>query len=246
MPTSASPPSSTRAAASTPFLAEHALILLADHAQTPVDRGLPLAELLGRQWSVLAPSDDRREAAQLAVSPTGRAAHVYLLPGEGERADPDEVRRRLAATEGVDLVCWTEGGWAAVERGGERLRFRPGTEVADLRGGGWDLDGDPAVLEASIEDGLLASEEYPDPLARVHSALRSPHAGDFIVSLAPGYEAVDWGGVTHAGGGSHGALQRGDSVGPLLFVGCGPESAGERRQWALRDVAPVVLEHFGA
>ena len=92
---------------------------------------------------------------------------------------------------------------------------------------------------------MLHCEEYPDPLARVWSALRAPHAGDLIVSLALGYEAVDWGGVTHAGGGSHGALQRGDSLGPLLFVGCGPDTAAERRQWALRDVAPVVLEHFG-
>ena len=50
-----------------------------------VDRGLPLAELLGREWSVLQPSEDRPEHAQLAVSPTGRAAHVYLLQGEGER-----------------------------------------------------------------------------------------------------------------------------------------------------------------
>ena len=42
-----------------------------------------------------------------------------------------------------------------------------------------------------------------------------------------------------------GALHAGDSLGPLLFVGCGPESADERPQWALRDVAPVVLSHFG-
>src|SRR4051812_47059218 len=122
------------------FLAEHAVILLADHAQTDVHRGLPLAELLGREWSVLQPSDEKPELAQLAVSPTGRAAHVYLLPGEGERADPDELLRVLARTEGVDLVCRLEddgrralrrddpgmplagGEWAAVERGGERLR----------------------------------------------------------------------------------------------------------------------------
>ena len=71
-----------------PFLAEHAVILMADHAQTDVHRGLPLAELLAAEWSVLQPSDDRPELAQLAVSPTGRAAHVYLLPGEGERAEP--------------------------------------------------------------------------------------------------------------------------------------------------------------
>ena len=101
------------------------------------------------------------------------------------------------------------------------------------------------MLEAAVADGCLRSEAYPDPLARVWSALSAPHAGDFIVSLALGFEAVDWGGVTHAGGGSHGSLHAGDSLGPLLFVGCGPESADEREQWTLRDVAPVVLEHFG-
>ncbi|HEY5053082.1 MAG TPA: alkaline phosphatase family protein, partial [Solirubrobacterales bacterium] len=39
------------------FLADHALILLGDHAQTPVHRGLPLAEILGRDWKVLQPSE---------------------------------------------------------------------------------------------------------------------------------------------------------------------------------------------
>ncbi len=132
-----------------------------------------------------------------------------------------------------------------VERGGETLRFRPGEGVADLRGGRWEVEGETAVLEAAVADGRLRSESYPDPLARVWSALSAPHAGDFVVSLAPGFEAVDWGGVTHAGGGSHGSLLAGDSLGPLLFVGCGPESADEREQWTLSDVAPVVLEHFG-
>jgi hypothetical protein len=245
------------------FLDGHAVILVADHAQTAVSRGLPLAELLARDWTVLAPSDDRPELAQLAVSPTGRAAHVYLLPGEGERAGHGEVARRLAETEGIDLVCWLEdaaGGplpragvgipagerpTAAVERRGERLRFRPGGAVADLRGARWDIEGDPAVLEATVENGRIHSDEYPDPLARLFAALTAPHAGDFVLSLSPGYEAVDWGGVSHAGGGSHGSLHRGDSLGPLLFVGCGPDDPAVRAQWTLRDVAPVVLEHFG-
>jgi hypothetical protein len=228
------------------FLADHAVILLADHAQTPVNRGLPLAELLGREWTVLAPSDDRPELAQLAVSPTARAAHIYLLPGEGGRADRDEVRQRLAETEGVDLVCrLEEGPTAVVERDGEQLRFRPGKQVSDLRGARWDIDGDLGVLAAAIEDSQIRSDEYPDPLARVFAAVTAPHAGDFIVSLTPGYEAVDWGGVSHAGGGSHGSLHAGDSLGPLLFVGCGPDNPGKREQWTLRDVVPVVLEHFG-
>jgi hypothetical protein len=246
------------------FLERHALILVADHAQTDVRRGLPLAELLGAEWSVLQPSEDRPELAQLAVSPTGRAAHVYLLPGEGERAEPAAVGARLAEIEGVDLVCRLEDAdrqplrredpgmppsgeeWAVVERTGEGVRFRPGGELADLRGGRWQVEGSvEAVFEATVRDGRLRSEAYPDPLARVWSALTAPHSGDFVVSLADGFEAVDWGGVTHAGGGSHGSLLAGDSLGPLLFVGCGPQSAAERDQWTLRDVAPVVLEHFG-
>jgi hypothetical protein len=244
------------------FLERYAVILLADHAQTPVHRGLPLAELLARDWSVLQPSEARPELAQLAVSPTGRAAHIYLLPGEGERADPEAVRQALGVIEGVDLVCRLEdadgapliraepalpqaGAYAVIERREARLRFRPGDELADLRGGRWQLDGDLGVLEARVEDGRLHSDTYPDPLARVWSALSAPNCGDFLLSLVPGFEAVDWGGVTHAGGGSHGALHAGDSLGPLLFAGCGPGDAGERGQWVLRDVVPVVLEHFG-
>ncbi|HET7485096.1 MAG TPA: alkaline phosphatase family protein [Solirubrobacterales bacterium] len=256
------------------FLAEYALILVADHAQTAVHRGLPLAELLDRDWSVLQPSEAQPQLAQLAVSPTGRAAHVYLLPGEDERADPEAVREALGAIEGVDLVCRLEtatgdplqrpepgtpepAAMATIERRGQKFRFRPklhrtsspslphrAKSLADLRGGQWEIDGGLDVLEATVKGGRLRSETYPDPLARVWSALNSPHAGDFIVSLAEGYEAVDWGGVTHAGGGSHGSLQAGDSLGPLLFVGCGPGDPAEHEQWTLRDVAPVVLEHF--
>lgn len=137
--------------------------------------------------------------------------------------------------------------WAVVERagGGETVRFRPGGEVADLRGGRWEIEGEIGALEATLSDGQLSSETYPDPLARVWAALTAPHSGDFVVSLKEGFEAVDWGGVSHAGGGSHGSLRAGDSLGPLLFVGCGPDSAAAREQWTLRDVAPVVLQHFG-
>jgi hypothetical protein len=246
-----------------PFFDAHAVVLVADHAQTPVHRGLPLAELLAREWTVLRPSDVRPERAQLAVSPSGRAAHVYLLPAEGGPADRREVEARLAEIEGVELVCRLEGpdgeppgrsepgppprgAWAAVERRGARLRFRPGEAVADLRGVRWDLEGEPAALAATVEDETLSSADFPDPLARVWSALCAPHAGDLVASLAPGFEAVDWGGVSHAGGGGHGSLRAGDSLGPLLFVGCGPDDPAARRQWALRDVAPVVLDHFGA
>ncbi len=246
------------------FLATHAIILLADHAQTDVDEALPLAAALGADWRVLQPNSEHPEQAELAVSPTARAAHVYLLQ-EGRRRGRTHgaVSRALAELEGTDLVAWLAGAdGAAVERRGStmipagpheavvegrggQLRFRPGSGIGDRRGRGWELEGDLAVLDAEVGAAGFRSTSYPDALGRLWSALNAPHAGDLVVSAAPGYECVDWGGGSHAGGGSHGSLHAGDSLGPLLFVGCGPERADPDRQWTLADVAPIVLSHFG-
>ncbi len=165
--------------------------------------------------------------------------------------------------EGVDLVCRMEdasgaplrreepgpppgeGEWAVVERAGRRCASAPAARSPTCAAVAGSSRARQGCWRRRSRTGGCSSETYPDPLARVWSALSAPHAGDFIVSLALGFEAVDWGGVTHAGGGSHGALHAGDSLGPLLFVGCGPESADEKDQWTLRDVAPVIREHFG-
>ncbi len=246
------------------FLTDYAVILLADHAHTPVQHSLEIAGLLGERWKVLQPSEDQPELAQLAVSPTARAAHVYLLtPPEGPGPDHEEVRAEIAQMEGVDLTCWlvdqdgspvvrrtpgipiTAGLHVVIERAGTQIRFRPGGDVVDLRRDSWDVSGDLGTLEATIADGVFSSDEYPDPLQRVWSALCAPHSGDIVISASLGYECADWGGVAHVGGGSHGSLHRADSEGPLLFVGCGPENPSEKKQWALADVGDVVLEHFG-
>jgi hypothetical protein len=172
-----------------------------------------------------------------------------------------DVRARLRRLRGVDLFAWlslggenpverTESGpphagEVVVERDGAELRFRPGTEVVDLRGRSWDLEGDEAALEAEIADGRIETPAYPDALGRLWGALRAPQAGDILVSASPGYELVDWGGVTHCPGGSHGALDAGDSLAPLLLCGLDAGIENSREQWALRDVAALVLGHFG-
>jgi hypothetical protein len=237
---------------------------MADHAQTPVHRPLPLAAILAQSWRVLQPSEERPDEAELAVSPTARAAGVYLLAGEPERSRRHALlRAELADTEGVDLIAWlaTPGGeplppagperqslpdcQAVIERDGAELRFHPGSAVADRGGARWDIDGDLAVLDISLEDGSVISGDYPDPLARLWAALVAPQAGDVLISAALGYECVDWGGSWHAEGGSHGSLHGGDSLCPLLLVGCGPEDPLARGQWTLRDIAPIIYEHFG-
>src|SRR5437764_1040913 len=83
-------------------------------------------------------------------------------------------------------------------------------------------------------------------LARIWSALSCPTGGDVLLSAAPGYEFVDWGGADHVGGGSHGSLHATDSLGALMWCGTGPVSRAEREQWSLRDVATIVRHHFGA
>jgi hypothetical protein len=245
------------------FLDEHAVILMADHAQTDVRHPLPLAEILGEQWRVLEPNAAQPELAQLAVSPIARAAGIYVLTeGQRGRRTHGAVRRRLSRVRGVDLFAWLADrdgdalershagppapAEAAVSREGAELRFRPGSEVRDLRGRSWDVDGDLAAVAATVEDGVLRSETYPDPLGRLWSALTAPQSGDILVSAALGFELVDWGGVTHCPGGSHGSLHAGDSLAPLLLCGLEGVSPGDREQWALRDVAEIVLDHFGA
>ncbi len=189
-----------------------------------------------------------------------RAANVYLLD-HGDAPGPDSVREATEAMEGVDVVAYLSldgaalvreapapapaGAEIVVRRGGAELRFRPGDSVSDLRGRGWEIGGDTAALDLEVSGGQVRSESYPDALERLWGALGAPHSGDLVVSATPGYECVDWGGTSHVGGGSHGSLHRGDSLCPMLFCGCGPQSAGERDQWSLRDVAGIVAEHFG-
>jgi hypothetical protein len=246
------------------FLSDHAVLLTADHAQTPVEHGLPLADELAEDWAVLQPNTDRPEDAEIAVSPTSRAGAVYILDtGYRHPATHERARLRLRELAGVDLVTWlaAEDGMAVkrsgvglddlesieavVERDGHEFRFRPGGQLRDARGNAWQVSGEPEALQADVTSGRFESHEYPDALSRLWSALTSPHAGDILISAADGYECVDWGGISHAGGGSHGSLGRGDSLGPVVFAGCGPDATESRPQWALRDLAPVILEHFG-
>ena len=174
--------------------------------------------------------------------PVGALGLVYVL----DEARRDELVPRVVAAltglEGVDLVVWREDGAAVVRSAAGELRFRPGDDLRDRRGRGWSVEGDEAVLELETSDGAVTSAEYPDALGRLWSALACPHAGDVLVSAAPGFEFVDWGGADHVGGGSHGSLHRDDSEGVLLLCGV---DAPAREQWSLTDVTPLVLRHFG-
>jgi len=249
------------------FLSTHAVIVVADHAQTPVTEPYEMIAELEKEWRVLQPSSDTPETAELAVSPTSRAGHVYVLVDEGrEAACHADVRSRLGALDGSDLVAWlahadgspivrrTAGSpladdprtEAVVETERGELRFRPGRAgKRDKRGRRWHLEGEHAALALSVNGGEVESAEYPDGLGRLWDALVAPHSGDVLISLAEGYECVDWGQTSHVGGGSHGSLLAGDSLCPLLLVGFSDGVEDTHEQWRITDVAALVRGHFG-
>ena len=226
------------------FLEDHAVMVMSDHSQVPIERSINLAAELDHR-SVLMP-DAAPDEAEIAVCPSARSAMVYVLDPESSGDLAPAVASDLCQVEGVDLVAHLNGGEGVVKssRGGE-LRFAPSGDLVDLRGARWSVDGDLATLELVSSDGRVWSREYPDALSRLWAALRCPRAGDVLVSAAGGYEFIDWGGTDHVGGGSHGSLHRSDSHGVLVMCGTGPGAASERVQWTIRDAVPTIAEHFG-
>ncbi len=226
------------------FFEQHAVIVASDHSQTAIEERVRLDRAFA-DFEVATPAPSGSAAAEVATCPAQRSAMIYAL-------DPDRreglMRRAIAVARtlpGVDLVLWLERDEAVVRSARGELRFQSGGELEDARGNRWSVEGDLQALGIEVVDGRLASPTYPNAFERVWSALRCPTAGDVLLSAAPGYEFVDWGGADHVGGGSHGSLHRSDSLGALLWCGTGPSDRGAREQWSLRDVAPMVRAHFG-
>jgi Type I phosphodiesterase / nucleotide pyrophosphatase len=222
------------------FLEEHAVIVMSDHSQTTIDEAVNLADIFS-DARVLLPADPAPTEAELAVCPSARSAMVYALD-ETRRADlVTGAIGALSEVAGVDLIATRENGAAVVRSERGELRFSPGGELTDRRGRDWSVEGEHAALRLNVAEQRVTSDTYPDALGRLWSALECPHAGDVLISAEPGFEFVDWGGADHVGGGSHGSLHRDDSEGVLLMCGV---DVPERDEWALTDVAPLVLQHF--
>jgi hypothetical protein len=134
--------------------------------------------------------------------------------------DPQAI---VTASNRAGMV-YLEGDARAVA---ERLSRADGIGVALFREG----DGFYAAQAGEVE--ALSRGD------RGWHALANPNAGEVIVSAAPGFEFLDLGGRHHVGGGSHGSLEDGDSLVPMLVVGDASPPA------SITGVAPLVLKHFG-
>ncbi len=224
------------------FLEDHAVIVMSDHSQVAVERRINLAEALS-SFGVLRP-DGITGDAEIAVCPAQRSGQIYVLDRGDRRRLMPRLVRDLGRVEGVDVIARLARNEAVVTTPRGELRFTPGGELVDVRGDAWSVDGSLEALDLVLLDGQIVSDSYPLALGRLWAALNCPRGGDLLISAASGAEFVDWGGIAHVGGGSHGSLGRGDSLGALVMCGLEPPPTGYPEQWTIGDVTPLVLRQF--
>jgi hypothetical protein len=227
------------------FFDDHLLIVVTDHSQSQVEAPIPIQDAYA-DFGVVGPAARSLEGAELAICPGSRSAMLYVLDPDRREDEAPRLEKIARDVEGVDLTMRLAGEEAILGGSRGELRFAPDAAgLLDRRGERWGVEGDLGLLDAEVRDGRIEMPTYPDALARVWAALNCESSGEVLLSAAPGYEFVDWGGAHHVGGGSHGSLHRNDSLGPLLWCGGGPPSRDTRAQWAIHDVVGMVRAHYG-
>ena len=227
------------------FLEDHAVIVLSDHSQTPVERRVNLAAELDHR-GVLMP-DGQPEEADIAVCPSARSAMVYVLDPDDREAVVPVLARELCGIEGVDLVAHLAGDEAVVRsaRGGS-CGSSPGGDVADLRGARWSVEGDVETLElARVRRARL--EQHATRTRSAGSGRHSTARARATCCLGRARATSSWTGAapTTSAAAATGRCTAGDSLGALVMCGTGPGSASERVQWTIRDAVPAIAGHFG-
>jgi hypothetical protein len=217
-------------------LDDYAVLALSDHGHAPLlpkRRYVNLSRIAGHRVSFGARARFG-PGVDAVVVPNGRSALIYLREG----GDPKAVAETLTPRRGVDLAAWREDGEIAVRRLSRELRFSPGSGPQDPFGRSWQLEGDPGALDIEVSDGALHYGDYPDALERLWGCMRTPRCGDVVLSATPGYTfgEVSWG---YHEASDHGSLHREDSN---VFVLASGVPAPRR----ITDVAPTLLNHFGA
>jgi hypothetical protein len=217
-------------------LEDYAVIVVSDHGHAsllPERRYAQLDGILKKRTAVGARARLGRRVRVLAV-PNGRAALLYL----GEGVDREGMIEDLIGRRGVDLAAHEDEGWGVVRRVGHELRFRPGDGPADPAGRSWELVGDPEALDIKASADTLRYGDYPDALERLWGSVRSPRAGDIVLSASPGHTFGEINGNFHRES-DHGSLHADDSN--VFSIGLGLPAP--RR---ITDIAPTLLAHFGA
>ena len=226
------------------------MIVTSDHSQAAVEERIRLDRAFA-EFDVATPE-------RVALGRRRARAQPGAALGDGLRARPRAPRRagaraRVEAVGGLDgrrprdLWLAEATGEAVVRSRRGELRFAAGGELVDAARGAVERRGRArGAARARSQDGRFLSTDYPDALARIWSALHCPTAGDVLLSAAPGLRVRRLGrrrprrrrqprlAAPHR-------LARGAAV-----VRHRTRLARRaREQWSLRDIAPMIRDHFG-
>ena len=234
------------------FLDDHAVILMADHAQIAVSERINLRPR-SSDWQVLQPNDPATDGAELAVAPGARSAMVYVL-------DPDTFApRALGAAcsqrlqehrgrrggrlddDGEEACVWTERG---------ELRFAPGGARARPPRRGLGRRGH--ARDARARDARRRARRAAPTRTRCARHLVGARRARAPATCwsRPRAATSSWTGAapTTSAAAATARCVAATRSRPLAFVNCGPtwtEPSGEwPAQWSIADVAPIVSRHF--
>ena len=194
---------------------------------------------LGQPW---------QDGDELMICPNMRAAELYLRHHDASMLQR-VIERALSDTR-VDHAFWRlegdQSGYAARNAKGS-LDFWRGTgggnTARDAYGTVWSWNGNLAVLDACVEEGVLRWSDYPNAFERIAGALDAPKSGSVWFTAKPGCEFEVPGGAAHVGGASHGGLHELESVCPFLIAG--PKKVELPLHMRSVDIAPLCLELLG-
>lgn len=237
-------------------LADTCIVITADHSHSEVSgadgAGIVLDELL-RGYRCADPGSGWTGGDDVLLCPNLRSAEVYL-----RHPDADGVRRlkdRLLEDSRIDQVIWRhthadrgdEIHVATRDRGALRFRRAPAGApgVRDEYGGSWDLDGDGAALELTLDGDQVRYGSYPNALERLQNGVDHPRAGRIWATARPGCEFRMGGQGRHPEGGSHGTLHELDSRVPLLVAGAPARDIAGGFTPRIVDVAPMCAAMLG-
>jgi hypothetical protein len=211
------------------FLADMCLIITGDHSQSPIqetdDAGIALESFFDDALDVAMRGETWDSDEDIMACPNLRAAQLYFKDPHSETIK--KAIDIISRDERIDQVIWRadllgDFDGYIIQQGSKRISFKPGDQVRDRFGNGWNYEGDLAAADGQVEGDQLTFPDYPNAFERVAGVLDCEESGHLWLTARPGYEFdMPMAGI-HAGGGSHGSLHAGDSLTSLLLAGhCG-------------------------
>ena len=234
------------------FLEDHAVIVCSDHSQSEVEDEIDLFRAFDG-FGVLPPSGVRETKAGKAEI----ARLPELARGPGLRARSRGARDRWSRA--WSARCWRSRASTSSCSSRTIRTARPPciratascaspraatSRTCAARPGAWTAT--RTVLALEVRDGRVRSARYPDALGARLVGAALPHGGRGA-RVRAGLGGSSWigGARTTSAAARTARCTRTTRSARCCGAGPGPTSTASREQWTLRDVVPMVLDHFG-